>query len=144
MEADPFRAHLGMLLDRTGLPWPVLALKAGVEPVLVRSLLFGDRGRRLVRLPLEAAHKLFALDETALTAAGREWVPARQARSDLGKLLADGFPVAGLARYCRLTPTELRCVLGAARCLELTELLARSARLQYASLRPAAARLNAG
>jgi hypothetical protein len=144
VEADPFRAHLGILLDRTGLPWPVLALKAGVEPVLVRSLLFGDRGRRLARLPLAAAHLLFALDEPALRATGRLWVPAWQARSDLGKLLAEGFPAAGLARYCRLTATELRGVLGAARCLELTELLARSARLQYASLRPGAARLGAG
>lgn len=136
MSADPFRAHLGVLLDRTGLPWPVLALKADVEPVLVRHLLFGDRGRRLVELPLPAAERLFALGEPALRAAGRRWVPAWRARADLARLLADGFPPAGLARYCRLTQTELRGLLGAPRCLELTGLLARSARLQYAALRP--------
>lgn len=135
VNADPFRAHLGMLLDRTGLPWPVLALKADVGPVLVRHLLFGDHGRRLTELPRPAAERLFALDEVALRAAGRRWVPARQARSDLSRLLSDGFPPASLARYCRLTQTELRGVLGAPRCLELTMLLARSARLQYASLR---------
>lgn len=140
MSADPFRAHLGMLLARTGLPWPVLALKADVEPVLVRHLLFGDRGRRLAELPLPAAERLFALGEPALQAAGRHWVPAWAARSDLSRLLADGFPPAGLARYCRLTQTELRCVLGAPRCLELTGLLARSARLQYATLHPSAGR----
>ena len=67
-------------------------------------------------------------------------MPAWRARGDLTRLLADGFPAATLARYCRLTGTELRGVLGAARCLELTELLARSARVQYAALRPAAAR----
>ena len=140
MDADPFRAHLGMLLDRTGLPWPVLALKAGVEPGLVRSVLFGDHGRRLAELPLAAAEMLFALDERCLKDAGRRWVPARHARSDVSRLLADGFPAANLARYCRLTMTELRGLLGAPRCLELTELLARSARLQYAALRPPAVR----
>lgn len=140
MDADPFRAHLGMLLDRTGLPWPVLALKAGVEPALVRSLLFGDRGRRLAELPLPTAHLLFALDEPVLAETARRWVPAWRARADLTHLLQDGFPAANLARYCRLTATELRGVLGAARCLELTELLARSARVQYAALRPAPAR----
>lgn len=144
VDADPFRAHLGLLLDRTGLPWPVLALKAGVEPVLVRSLLFGDHGRRLAELPLPAAQRLFALDESALKDAGRRWVPAWHARADLTRLLADGFPAGGLARYCRLSVTELRGVLGSARCLELTELLARSARLQYAALRPAIARLSTG
>jgi hypothetical protein len=143
VNAEPFRAHLGVLLDRTGLPWPVLALKADVGPVLVRDLLFGDRGRRLTELPRPAAERLLALDEPALRATGRRWVQARQARSDLSRLLADGFPPASLARYCRLTQTELRCALGAARCLELTVLLARSARLQYASLRSADA-LRAG
>ena len=135
MNADPFRAHLSVLLDRTDLPWPVLALKAEVRPVLVRHLLFGDHGRRLTELPLAAAERLYALDEAALRATGRRWMSARQARGDLRRLLTDGFPPASLARYCRLTQTELRGVLGASRCLELTTLLARSARLQYASLR---------
>lgn len=139
MNADPFRAHLRMLLDRTGLPWPVLALKAGVEPALVRHLLLGDSGRRLVELPLPAAELLYGLDERALRATAHRWVPARQARSDIAGLLADGFPPASLARYCRLTQTELRGLLGAPRCLEQTALLARSARLQYAALRPASA-----
>ncbi len=134
--ADPFRAHLGLLLDRTGLPWPVLALKADVEPIVVRQLLFGDRGRRLAELPLEPARRLFDLRESDLLAAGRHWVPSRQARRDLSRLVADGFPPVALARYCRLTATEFRSVLGAPRCLELTALLARSARLQYAALRP--------
>ena len=141
--ADPFRAHLGMLLDRTGLPWPVLAFLADVEPVLVRDLLFGDRGRRLSELPLSAAQSLFALDEQRVRASAHRWLPSRQTRADLTQLLADGFPPASLARYCRLTPTELRCLLGAPRCLELTALLARSARLQYAALHPHAGRVRA-
>jgi hypothetical protein len=132
--ADPFRAHVGLLLDRTGLPWPVLAFKAGIEPILVRDLIFGDRGRRLSELPLSSAERLFGLDEDQLRATAHRWVPARQLRADLSQLLTDGFPAASLARYCRLTQTELRATLGAARCLELTALLARSARLQYATL----------
>lgn len=139
MVADPFRAHLGQLLDHTGLPWPVLALKADVEPVIVRHLLFGHQGLRIAELPVTAAEKLFSLTADDLFATGRRWVPARETSRDVDALIADGFPPPSLARYCRLSLTQLHCLRGNSRCLEQTALLARSARLQYSALRPGTA-----
>jgi hypothetical protein len=129
--AAPFRAHLRLLLDFTGLPWPVIALQADVSPRLVRRLLFVDRGRRLPKLPRDSAIRLLLLNDVSLAELAHTRVPAEETRGHLVELLTQGCPVPRLARYCRLSVPELMKTLSAPSCSELTALLARSARLQY-------------
>jgi hypothetical protein len=129
--AAPFRAHLRHLLDLTGLPWPVVALKAGVPPRLVRRLLFVDQGRRLPKLPRESAMRLITLNDATLAELAHTWVPADDTRHHLAEVLARGCPAPQLARYCRLSVPELMAALDAPRCTELTALLAHSASLQH-------------
>ncbi|MBA3020478.1 hypothetical protein [Propionicimonas sp.] len=130
--AAPFRAHLRLLLDLSGLPWPVMALKAGVSTRLVRRLLFIERGRPLPKLPRASAVRLIGLSDATLAELGRTLVPSDETRRDLGELLAAGCSAPALARYCRLTEPELMATLETTACTELTALLARSARVQYA------------
>lgn len=72
MQAAPFRAHLGRLIDLTGLPWTELARHALVPPAVVHRLLFGRNGRLARRIPRDYARRLLELDEQRLLAlAGR-------------------------------------------------------------------------
>ena len=119
-----------MLLELTGLPWPVIALKAGVQPRLVRRLLFPHTDRRLPKLPRDSALRLLMLTDETLADLERTWVPAEETHAHLAALLADGCSPNDLARYCRLSRSQLLATLSAPRCTELTALLARSARLQ--------------
>jgi hypothetical protein len=135
--AAPFRAHVRRLLEQTGLPWPVIALASDLSPTLVRNLLFGRDGRHRSRLPAPAARQLLALDAERLLGERRLWVPAEPAAAVVAELLREGCSPAALARYCRLTEPELIAMLDASLCTRLTELLARSARLQWRrALRP--------
>ena len=131
MPAAPFRAHLRLLLDRSGLPWPVMAMTAGVSTRLVGRLLGVSQSRRLPKLPRDSAMRLFCLSDARLAELARTRVPADDTRRQLDELLAGGCPPAALARYCRLTLTELSALRDAATCSELTALLVRSARLQF-------------
>jgi hypothetical protein len=122
-----------MLLDLTGLPWPVIALKAGVQPRLVHRLLFPHSGRRLLKLPRDSALRLFMLTNESLAELERTWVPAEETHVHLAELLADGYSPSDLARYCRLSRSQLLATLSAPSCTELTALLASSARMQCQS-----------
>lgn len=66
VQAAPFRALVGRLIDLTGLPWPVLARQAHVPPAVVHRLLFGRDGRVPGRIPSDCARRLLALDEGQL------------------------------------------------------------------------------
>lgn len=66
VQAAPFSALVGRLVDLTGLPWPVLARHARVPPAMVHGLLFGRDGRVPGRIPSEVARRLLALDEGQL------------------------------------------------------------------------------
>lgn len=135
MPSAPFRAHLRLLLDGTGLPWPVMALAAGVPLRLVARLLNTPGSRRLPKLPAESAHRLLHLDLRTLAELERREIPAQETARILASLLADGCPPARLARYCRLSRSELTSTLTAPTCTRLTALLARSARMQYRTAR---------
>ncbi|PFG17574.1 hypothetical protein ATK74_2147 [Propionicimonas paludicola] len=131
MLAAPFRAHVRRVLDQTGLPWPVIAGAGNLPPTLIRNLLFGRDGRHRTRLPATAARALLALDAERLLGQSRIWVPAEPAAVVITELLAAGCSPAALARYCRLSESELIGLLDAALCSRLTELLAQAARLQW-------------
>lgn len=135
MPSAPFRAHLRLLLDGTGLPWPVMALAAGVSHRLVGRLLNTPGSRRLPKLPAESAQRLLRLNQHHLTELSRLQIPAESTARLLASLLADGCPPAHLARYCRLSRSELSATLTAPTCSELTALLAQSAHLQYSRAR---------
>ena len=66
VQAAPFRALLDRLIDITGLSWPALARHGRLPPRLVHHLLYGRRGRRLVRIPHDCARRILALDERQL------------------------------------------------------------------------------
>jgi len=66
VQAAPFRALLGRLIDVTGLPWPVLARQGRLPPQLVHRLLFGRDGRVMARIPHEYGRRILALDERRL------------------------------------------------------------------------------
>ena len=66
MLAAPFRAHLGWLIDLTGVPWTELAAHARVPPAVVHRLLYGRNGRWPARIPRVHAHRLLQLDERGL------------------------------------------------------------------------------
>ena len=131
MLAAPFRAHVRRLLDQTGLPWPVIALAAGLPPALIRNLLFGRDGRHRNRLPASAARRLLALDSERLLGQQRMWVSAEPTAAVITELLSRGCPPLALARYCRLSEPELVAVLESTLCSRLTELLAHAARWQW-------------
>ncbi len=72
VQAAPFRALLGRLIDITGLPWPVLARHGRLPPRLVHRLLYGREGRRLARIPSDCARRILALDERRLGELARQ------------------------------------------------------------------------
>jgi O-phosphoseryl-tRNA(Cys) synthetase len=129
--AAPFRAHLRLLLDDSGLPWPVMAMTAGVSTRLVGRLLGVSDARRLPKLPRDSAMRLFCLSDDRLAELARTRVPAADTQRELAELLSLGCRPADLARYCRLSLAELDALPYGATCTELTALLMRSARLQY-------------
>ncbi|PKQ31312.1 MAG: hypothetical protein CVT62_10330 [Actinobacteria bacterium HGW-Actinobacteria-2] len=131
MPAAPFRAHLRLLLDRSGLPWPVMAMTAGVSTRLVGRLLGVTQSRQLPKLPRDSALRLFYLSDQRLAELARTRIPADDARRQVEELLARGCSPLALARYCRLSTAELDTLRHSSTCTELTALLVRSARLQY-------------
>lgn len=66
VQAAPFRALVGRLIDLTGLPWPVLAECAEVSPTVLWRLLYGRGGHADARIPSDCARRLLALDEARL------------------------------------------------------------------------------
>lgn len=132
VQAAPFRAHVRHLLDTTGLPWPVVALEAGVPPALVHHLLFGRRGRRMTRIPPQSAVALLRLDAVSLLGTAARWVPAGPTAARVADLLSRGLQASTLARHCRLTESELEALREMPRCTRLTALLVEAIQLIHA------------
>lgn len=126
--AAPFRAHLASLLALTGLPWPVFALAGNVPTRLVRRLVSGQP-RRLSKLPAEHARRLLMLTESTLTELASSQIPSGPAQEQLTALIAQGYSIAELARYCHLSTPELEATMHASSCSRLTALLIESVSL---------------
>ncbi|MFT4108817.1 hypothetical protein [Propionicimonas sp.] len=71
VQAAPFRALAGRLIELSGLPWPILASYAGVQPAVLQHLLYGRDGRTSGRIPSDCARRLLELDESQLVRLGR-------------------------------------------------------------------------
>lgn len=80
VEAAPFRAHLRHLCDVSGLPWPVLAMCAGVSVSLADHLLHGRRGRPVRRITHASAAQLLRITPADALALDRRWVDADESR----------------------------------------------------------------
>ncbi|MDR1768090.1 MAG: hypothetical protein LBR32_06660 [Propionibacteriaceae bacterium] len=130
VDAAPFRAHLEHVLAATGLPWPAVALHAGVSPATARSLLFGRSGFGVQRISPQCARRLLGLDIERVSQLKRRQVPSRQTALRVERLLDSGCDAAWLARWCHLSAAELRNLPDQPFCSELTALLVQSACLE--------------
>ena len=125
--AAPFRAHLRQVQSACGLPWPVLALAAGVSPALVRHLVFGRRGRLPHRISPESARRLLWLDGRRLAELAAQQVSARSTADRVRLLLASGYDPGDLAAWCRLSRSELAALPQAVHCSRLLALTVQAA-----------------
>ncbi len=125
--AAPFRAHLRQVQAASGLPWPVLALAAGVSPALVRHLVFGRQGRLPHRISPESARLLLGLDEQRLIDLAAQPVAAGATAERVRRLLASGRDPADLAAWCRISRSDLAALPRAVRCSRLLALLVQAA-----------------
>lgn len=129
VDAAPFRAHVRHAVSVADVPWQVLAVVSGVPLPAVRSLLFGRSGRPLPRIEPRLATRLLRVSGTHLQALSTLRVGAHDTSELLRDALVAGVEPLRLARWCRLTPTELALLVDgeATACSRLTEALARAA-----------------
>lgn len=111
------------------VPWPVVAVAAGVSVPAVRTLLAGRAGRRQTRIEPRLAARLLRVDAAELTAMRTVRVPATRTTERLRDLLAGGAPPLRLAQWCQIGPDELTLLVegDATTCTQLTEILALAA-----------------
>lgn len=136
MDAAPFRAHVRHTIAGSGVPWPAVAITAGVSLAAVHALLGGRTGRPLARIEPGLASRLLRVDAAGLAALRSLRVPAGLTSERLRKLLAGGDDPLRLARWCQIDPGELALLIDgdAATCTRLTETLVLAAgRLRQAS-----------
>lgn len=108
--AEPFRAHVRHLVAVSGLPWPAVAVAAGLSVTMLDHLLHGRRGRPLLRISPLVAAALFVLDPHELARAARAWVPVQRTRDTLLGLLAEGADLGGLSRFSGLPRATLAAI----------------------------------
>lgn len=140
MDAAPFRAHVRHIVAACGVPWPAMAVAAGVPLAAVQALLTGRAGRPLTRIEPRLASRLLAVDAVALAAMRSVRVPAALTTDRLRDLLAGGDDPLWLARWCRIDAAEVALLIDgdAPTCTRLTETLVLAARrLRQASPQPA-------
>jgi hypothetical protein len=127
--AAPCRAYVRHLIDAARVPWTVVALYAGVDRGVVRTLLFGRDGRLRPVLPRSAAAALVAVTAEDLRRLRVNRVNARRARERIAALRAIGLSWAEVARLLQADAETVRRVgLGfQAECAGLTDVLARAA-----------------
>lgn len=109
--ADPFRAHLAHVAAVSGLPWPLIALHAGVSVSLARHLLFGRQGRRVTRISAASARRILAVTPATAGALRSTWVDAGPTVARLVDLLRRGAAVSALAATLALDSGVLLGIL---------------------------------
>ncbi|MFT4216362.1 MAG: hypothetical protein QM619_04135 [Micropruina sp.] len=129
VDAAPFRAHVRHATSVADVPWPVVAMAAGVSLSVVRALLVGRAGRPMTRIEPRLAAQLLRVDADELSALRVLRVPATLTTERLRGLLADGFPPLRLAQWCQIGPDELALLVDGdtLTCTRLTETLALAA-----------------
>lgn len=111
VEAAPFRAHVRHLCATTGLPWPVLAMRAGVSLALVDHLLHGREGRTPRRITRTCAARLLAVTQAGVSALAVEGVHADAATRLAGVLQRRGWSAAEVADAADVPPGVVQGLL---------------------------------
>ncbi len=125
VDAAPFRAHVRHAMAVADVPWPAVAVAAGVSVPAVRALLSGRAGRPQTRIEPRLAARLLRVDARELTAMRVTRVPSALTAERLRQLLADGVDPLRMARWCQIGPDELTALVDgdAGSCARLTEAL---------------------
>lgn len=97
VSAPPFRAHVRHVAACSGVPWPVLAMLAGVSLSMADHLLHGRHGRPVRRISRECAVRLLAVTPEVVGAAHQEWVPADRAVRLVRWLVGQGWSLPDLS-----------------------------------------------
>lgn len=132
IDAAPFRAHVRHSATVADVPWQVLAIVAGAPLSAVRTLLFGRAGRLPPRIAPRLASRLFQVCPADLLALHGHLTGATLTAEWLQDTLAAGVQPLRLARWCRLSATDLALLVDGdvTRCSRLTEALALAAHRQ--------------
>lgn len=104
VDAAPFAAHLAHLCDTTGLPWPVVAVYAGVSLRTAQRLMTGRRGPRLRRVPRSTARQILDVQPEDLARLRTDTVTAEGSSRRVAELLGRGVPLHHLALQLRCSP----------------------------------------
>lgn len=125
VDAAPFRAHVRHAMNVADVPWPAVAVAAGVSVPAVRALLGGRAGRPQARVEPRLAARLLRVDAGELIAMRSARVPSALTAERLRHLLADGVDPLRMARWCQIAPDELTALVDgdATSCSRLTEAL---------------------
>lgn len=111
VEAAPFRAHLLHVAESTGIPWPVIAVQAGMPQSLAARLLFGTGRRRLPRLPEDCARRLLAVTPESARALRRKRTASSATTRRLHELRRRGWTLPELATMCDCSPAAVEALL---------------------------------
>ena len=116
VEAQPFRAHLRLLMATGSLTATEIATLAGVSSRLATALVEGRGGRPVRRISRECASALLLVSPGHARELRSRQVPAAESRVRLRSLLREGFSVAELADQLGVTAPALQSLLdGSAR-----------------------------
>jgi hypothetical protein len=107
VDAGPFRAHLRLLMAVGALTVTEVATLAGVSPRMAGTLLHGRGGRAVRRIDPESARALLAVTALQARSLRSRQVPAAESQARLGRLLASGAGLPGLADQLEVAPAVL-------------------------------------
>ena len=110
VDAAPFRAHLQRLVEHSGLPVPVVALAAGIEPATARRVAT-PQPRHRDRMRCQDARALLATTPEQLDGLPRRQVRSAPARRLVTRMRAGGASSAWIAQQAgvdRLVVEQLR------------------------------------
>lgn len=130
VDAAPFRAHLRRVLAAADVPWPAVAVAAGIPVATVHTLLFGRAGRPQARIDPRVAARVLRVEPRDLRLLGLVRVDAWATVERLRAALAAGLDPLQLARWCRIPPDELAALVDgeSATCSRLTQAMSLAVR----------------
>ncbi len=109
--AAPFRAHFNHVCDGAGLPWPSVALYAGLPLDVVAHLLDLRPGRQVHRITGRLARRVLAIDAEAIGALATSTVEAEPSQRAAQRLRVLGWSPDALAQRLHVSQGHLADLL---------------------------------
>ena len=106
--AAPFRAYARYLIEAAGVPWRVVAQRAGVSANAMRTLLFGRDGRLRRQVDRRSATRLLGVTSSELEALRRQSVAAQPTQVRIKKLRAAGLSGVDVAKLLGVDAESVR------------------------------------